>query len=430
MAVSFFSERSIPLPMTTLRSAPTPPVRPTPAAPPGELSASSVPGGRPTSSLLRSEAERALTAEIDQRFDLRATYVLGLPGVLSELEDHIERRLQARLGEVERRELEAFRDRVISSRAECVEIEAGYRAGHLTALESVELHRAIGGVVWGGCNRSSDYVASRAKVERWAEELCRLPSTELAQWSGVPVAVAERCRARVGVIALELAPLVDRLVRGNLALVGAVLREYRVRGDLYDELTSAGQLALVRCVRDYDPGYGARFSSYAFPSIQHAVREELYRIWRGGGPRYQPGEGTRVRCVSLETARHRGDEESSTLGESLVNTTSPDPAVEVTRADDNRVSREIIGRGLADLPSDEQLVLRRLFGLDDGRCATIAEVAAELRVSAENVRQSRARAERRLRSFLIERSHGTLSELGYDEGIAGAATPVWASARG
>ena len=67
----------------------------------------------------------------------------------------------------------------------------------------------------------------------------------------------------------------DRLVRANMGLVHSIaykLGQPRSDADLAD-LVSEGSLGLVKAIRQFDPGRGLKFSTYAHHWIGHHVRE-------------------------------------------------------------------------------------------------------------------------------------------------------------
>lgn len=77
-------------------------------------------------------------------------------------------------------------------------------------------------------------------------------------------------------------------------------------------------------------------------------------------------------------------------------------------------TREVIGSMmqeqvealLDDFPEREALVMRERFGLVDGQPKTLKALGARLQVTPERVRQIEARAIRRVRLRLQERSDG------------------------
>src|SRR5262249_50280118 len=55
----------------------------------------------------------------------------------------------------------------------------------------------------------------------------------------------------------------DHLVRANLRLVAKIARDYMGRGLDFEDLVGEGNLGLLRAAAEFDPSFGARFSTYA-----------------------------------------------------------------------------------------------------------------------------------------------------------------------
>ncbi|MCL2545000.1 MAG: sigma-70 family RNA polymerase sigma factor [Clostridia bacterium] len=83
-------------------------------------------------------------------------------------------------------------------------------------------------------------------------------------------AMALIARARAG----EACAL-DEMVRANLALVRSVCARFASRGADMEELYQLGCLGLVKAIKNFDAGYGVRFSSYAVPVIMGEIRRFL-----------------------------------------------------------------------------------------------------------------------------------------------------------
>src|SRR4051795_1490201 len=86
----------------------------------------------------------------------------------------------------------------------------------------------------------------------------------------------------------------DELVRGNLPLVGHLVRELLAKVPLHvsrDELTSAGMMALVVAAQGYDAERGVPFARYASIRIRGALLDELRSMdWAARSVRTQARE--------------------------------------------------------------------------------------------------------------------------------------------
>lgn len=71
----------------------------------------------------------------------------------------------------------------------------------------------------------------------------------------------------------------DPLVTENMGLVHLCARRFLGRGADYEDMVQAGCLGLVKAAKNFDPGRGLRFSTYAVPVILGEIR----RLFRDGG---------------------------------------------------------------------------------------------------------------------------------------------------
>ena len=82
---------------------------------------------------------------------------------------------------------------------------------------------------------------------------------------------------------MELIPLakggdveaMEELVRCNMALVRSIVKKYVNRGVEYDDLYQIGSMGLVKAVKNFDPAYNVRFSTYAVPMITGEIKRYL-----------------------------------------------------------------------------------------------------------------------------------------------------------
>lgn len=165
----------------------------------------------------------------------------------------------------------------------------------------------------------------------------------------------------------------NAIVQANLRLVVSIAKTMVDASTSLDELISEGNVPLLRAVEIFDYTRGLRFSTYATWAIRHS----LYRLT----PRNRL---QRKRFVTgLESAEFQ----------STVTKTGMGLPIETSSA-------QSIQRLLTRLDERERIIVERRFGLGKSpRAFKFREIAGELRISTERVRQLLQRALDRLRQL-------------------------------
>lgn len=227
-------------------------------------------------------------------------------------------------------------------------------------------------------------------------------------------------RAWLEQIVAQYEELRNLYVEGALYIVLSTVNRYRGLGVDTADLIQEGNASLFQAIDGFDWRRDVRFRTYAQYWVHQAVLKMLYNssrtvrvpIWvqkvlgkirraqeagrREGrelsheelGARIGiPAErvkwvlSTRRYAVSLDAETSVGD--GGTLAQALPDT-SLVPIPESIPAGD---LRQELDQAMADLPPRERGILRRRFGLDGGEPETLGEIAVDLGITAERVRQ-------------------------------------------
>ena len=169
----------------------------------------------------------------------------------------------------------------------------------------------------------------------------------------------------------------ERLVTANLGFVVSVARQYQDNGLSLDDLVSEGNLALMLAAGKWKPEKGIRFVQYAVWDIRKAIERAIE----------QQGNIIHDAPASVGFTNSRVD---MAVAKSNRNA---DESVSFLSAD-----TELTG-SLGCLNERERKVIILYYGLGTD-ALTMMEIANEMGLKRERVRQIRKKAERKLRKPL------------------------------
>ena len=186
----------------------------------------------------------------------------------------------------------------------------------------------------------------------------------------------------------------SRLVEANLKFVVSVARQYKGQGLAMEDLVSEGNMGLMKAAARFDATKGVRFVNYAVVHVRQAIEKAieqqtgLYKV-----PKDVKDELTaRQQSLPLSVDAPLGHRANLSLLSVLVNKDAP--------LADERVHSEAIEEAiefaLGSLDKRESRVVNAYFGIGQEH-ETMAEIAEDMDLKRERVRQIRDKAIRKLR---------------------------------
>lgn len=169
----------------------------------------------------------------------------------------------------------------------------------------------------------------------------------------------------------------SQLVNSNMRLVGSIARKFASQSCDVDDLSSDGCMILLAAIDRFDYSRGFRFSTYA----THSIQRHFYRVWK---------------------TRQRRKERFPNSGAELLSEVPNKDLEESVCEDPAAVVSQLLSHAEFVLDEREHEILLSRFGLAarNGQSRTLREIAADMGLSKERVRQLQLKALEKLRQLM------------------------------
>ena len=204
----------------------------------------------------------------------------------------------------------------------------------------------------------------------------------------------EEEQALAAKIKLGDAKALEKLTKANLKFVVSLAHHYKNQGLGEDDLVSEGNIGMMHAAQKFDGTKGIRFVSYAAPYIKKAMEEAikeqtaLYKLPKDEKSKF---ERKRTHAISIDQPIPVGSSNNFTLQHVLENENAPQA--------DEHLNKELLNfeiqKGLNELNEREKRIIIAIYGLN-GTHYTMAEIAENMGLKRERVRQIRNKALRKL----------------------------------